>query len=199
MLLLIDNYDSFTYNLVQYFQCLDQEVMVFKNDAISINDIEKISPNHIVISPGPNSPQEAGISLDLIQHFYKTLPILGICLGHQCLAHAFGGKIIPATEIIHGKTSKILHHRQGLFKSLPGSFSAMRYHSLAVDVETLPPSFSIDAWANDTIMAISHRQYPLFGLQFHPESILSEYGSSLLAQFLNHEYNQTLRTVTCCQ
>lgn len=199
MLLLIDNYDSFTYNLVQYFQCLDQQVIVFKNDAIGISDIEKLSPNHIVISPGPNSPREAGISLDLIQHFYKTLPILGICLGHQCLAHAFGGKIIPAPEIIHGKTSRIIHHKNGLFKNLPGSFAAMRYHSLAVDVETLPPSFAIDAWADDTIMAISHRQYPLFGLQFHPESILSEYGSSLLAQFLNHEYIQTLRTATCSQ
>lgn len=199
MLLLIDNYDSFTYNLVQYFQCLNQDVMVYKNDAISISDIEKLSPNHIVISPGPNSPQEAGISLDLICHFYQTLPILGICLGHQCLAHSFGAKIIPAPEIIHGKTSAIIHHKHGLFKNLPSPFSAMRYHSLAVDIETLPPSFAIDAWADDTIMAISHRQYPLFGLQFHPESILSEYGSSLLANFLNHEYNQTIRTVTSLQ
>lgn len=192
MLLLIDNYDSFTYNLVQYFQCLDQDVIVFKNDAISIDEIEKLSPSHVVISPGPNSPTEAGISLQVIEHFYQKLPILGVCLGHQCLAHVFGAKIIPASEIMHGKTSSIIHHKQGLFHELPSPFSVMRYHSLAVDVATLPASFSIDAWANDTIMAISHRQYPLFGLQFHPESILSEYGSNLLANFINHEHNKII-------
>lgn len=189
MILIIDNYDSFTYNLVQYFQCLNQDVSVFKNDAISINEIERLSPTHLVISPGPNSPVDAGISLQVIHHFYQHLPILGVCLGHQCLAYAFGGKIISAPEIIHGKTSRIIHHKHGLFKNLPSPFSAMRYHSLAVDIATLPSSFAIDAWANDTIMAISHRQYPLFGLQFHPESILSEYGSSILANFINHEHN----------
>lgn len=192
MLLLIDNYDSFTYNLVQYFQCLDMEVMVFKNDAIRIEEIEQLSPSHLVISPGPNSPMEAGISLQVIEHFYQSLPILGVCLGHQCLAQVFGAKIIPAPEIMHGKTSSIIHHKQGLFHELPSPFSVMRYHSLAVDIATLPPSFSIDAWANDTIMAISHRQYPLFGLQFHPESILSEYGSTLLANFINHEHNKII-------
>jgi anthranilate synthase/aminodeoxychorismate synthase-like glutamine amidotransferase len=188
MLLVIDNYDSFTYNLVQYFQCLNQDVVVFTNDAISINDIQNLSPTHLVISPGPNAPQDAGISLEVIKHFGQTLPILGICLGHQCLAHAFGGKIIAAPEVIHGKTSAIYHQNQGLFQGLPIPFQAMRYHSLAVDKTTLPACFTIDAWTDDTIMAISHRQYPLFGLQFHPESILSEHGLHLLAQFIHHEY-----------
>lgn len=188
MLLLIDNYDSFTYNLVQYFQCLGQEVLVFENDRISIEDIERLSPQHLVISPGPKGPEDAGISLALIKHFYRRLPILGICLGHQCLAYSFGASIIQAPEIIHGKTSAIHHHKQGLFRNLPSPFLATRYHSLAIDIETLAPCFSIDAWADNTIMAISHRQYPLYGLQFHPESILSEYGLELLTHFLQHEY-----------
>ncbi|STX51146.1 anthranilate synthase component II [Legionella busanensis] len=187
MLLLIDNYDSFTYNLVQYFQILNQDVRVFKNNDLTITDIEQLSPSHIVISPGPKGPLDAGISLATIAHFYQTIPILGICLGHQCLAHAFGAKIIQAPETIHGKTSPIIHHKRKLFQNLPNPFQGMRYHSLAIDVATLPTSFAIDAWANDTIMAISHRQYPLFGLQFHPESILSEYGLQLLANFLNYE------------
>ena len=187
MIVLIDNYDSFTYNLVQYFQCLGEEVLVFLHDKLTIAMIEQLSPDYLVISPGPKGPEEAGISLQVIHHFYRTIPILGICLGHQCLAHAFGANIIAAPEIIHGKTSPILHHKQGLFKGLPNLFNATRYHSLAVDSNTLPECFAIDAWADETIMAISHRQYPLYGLQFHPEAILSEHGLQLLTHFLHHD------------
>ncbi|KTD20725.1 aminodeoxychorismate/anthranilate synthase component II [Legionella londiniensis] len=189
MLLLIDNYDSFTYNLVQYFQCLGQEVKVIAHDQVSLSNIAELAPEYLVISPGPNAPEDAGISLDAIKHFYQKIPILGVCLGHQCLAQAFGGKIIGAKEILHGKTSNIRHTRQGLFKGLPNPFAATRYHSLAVEAATLPDCFSIDAWADDTVMAISHRQYPLFGLQFHPEAILSEYGMDLLKNFLDYEYS----------
>lgn len=183
MLLIIDNYDSFTYNLVQYFQCLGENVCVYPHDKITLDTIEKLAPRCIVISPGPNGPLEAGISLKVIKHFHSTVPILGICLGHQCLAFAFGAKIIAAPEIIHGKTSSIIHNKQRLFQDIPSPFKVARYHSLAVDVETLPNCFSIDAWANDTIMAISHRIFPLFGLQFHPEAILTEHGMQLLANF----------------
>lgn len=184
MLLLIDNYDSFTYNLVQYFQCLNQEVLVYAHDKISLDDIKKLKPNHLVISPGPKSPNEAGISLAVIQEFHQTIPILGICLGHQCIAHAFGGKIISAPEIIHGKTSLIEHNQQRLFHDIPQQFKATRYHSLAVDKNNLPDCLHIDAWTDNTIMAISHHQYPVFGVQFHPEAILSEYGHKLLENFV---------------
>lgn len=187
MLLLIDNYDSFTYNLVQYFQCLKQEVLVFKHDQIRLDQIQELNPQYLVLSPGPKTPDDAGICLDVIQKFHTFMPILGICLGHQCLAQAFGGKIIPAPQIMHGKTSSITHHYQRLFRNIPNLFKATRYHSLAVEVESLPDCFSIDAWAKETIMAISHRQYPLFGLQFHPEAILSEQGMNLLGNFLNYE------------
>lgn len=185
MLLIIDNYDSFTYNLVQYFQCLGQEVIVAAHDQINLDRIQQLAPDYLVISPGPKSPDDAGISLAVIHTFYQTIPILGVCLGHQCLAQAFGGTIIKAPEIIHGKTSTILHNNQRLFKGITNYFQATRYHSLAVEINTLPTFFSIDAWANQTIMAISHLQYPLFGLQFHPEAILSEHGMSLLENFLN--------------
>lgn len=188
MLLLIDNYDSFTYNLVQYFQILGQEVQVYSHDKITINQIQQLKPNYLVISPGPKAPDYAGISLQAIKTFYRQIPILGICLGHQCLAQAFGGNIIYAPEIIHGKTSPILHHHQRLFKKIPNFFNATRYHSLAVDVATLPLCFSIDAWAQQTIMAISHREYPLFGLQFHPEAILTEHGLQLLQNFLTYSH-----------
>ncbi len=185
MLLIIDNYDSFTYNLVQYFQCLNQEVTVFKNDRISIEDIRTLAPKQLVISPGPNSPNQAGISLSVIEHFYQKTPILGICLGHQCLAQFFGAEIVKAEKVIHGKTSALNHHKQGIFNNLPTPFRAMRYHSLVIRIASLPPCFAIDAWAEDgTIMAISHRQYPLYGLQFHPESILSEHGLELLSHFI---------------
>lgn len=185
MLLIIDNYDSFTYNLVQYFQCLGQDVQVYKHDHIDINTIEDLAPEYLVISPGPNGPEESGISLAAIQHFYQSIPILGVCLGHQCIAHALGAKIIQAPEIIHGKTSLITHHKRGLFEGLPNPFLATRYHSLAIDISTLPDCFAIDAWADQTIMAISHRKYPLFGLQFHPEAILTEHGLTLLSHFLH--------------
>ena len=192
MLLLIDNYDSFTYNLVQYFQCLNQEVTVHPHDQININDIRRLAPEFLVISPGPKSPDEAGISLEAIRALHQEIPILGVCLGHQCLAQAFGGTIIPAPEIMHGKTSEIHHNNQRLFKNIPNNFKATRYHSLAVAESSLPDCFSIDAWTDNTIMAISHRQYPLFGLQFHPEAILSQYGMQLLENFLSYETQSTI-------
>lgn len=188
MLLIIDNYDSFTYNLVQYFQCLGDEVHVYAHDAITIDEIKTLAPSAIVISPGPNGPADAGISLEVIHSFHQTIPILGVCLGHQCLAYAFGGKIIPAPQIIHGKTSNIIHNKRGLFQHIPNPFNVARYHSLAVDVETLPNCFAIDAWANETIMAISHRVFPIYGLQFHPEAILTEHGMQLLANFRHTIY-----------
>jgi anthranilate synthase component 2 len=184
MLLIIDNYDSFTYNLVHYFEQLNQEVQVFPHDKITINDITQLGPDYLVISPGPKGPADAGISLEAIHHFHRTIPILGICLGHQCLAHAFGAAITNAPEIIHGKTSPITHNKQRLFANIPNPFQATRYHSLTVDCASLPDCFSIDAWADATIMAISHRDYPCFGVQFHPEAILTEHGLALLANFL---------------
>ena len=187
MLLIIDNYDSFTYNLVQYFQCLDQDVLIHAHDQINVDTIQQLAPDYLVISPGPKGPDDAGISLEAIKHFYRDLPILGVCLGHQCLAQAFGAQIIQAPEIIHGKTSIINHHKHGLFRGLPNPFLGTRYHSLTIDVQTLPDCFAIDAWANDTIMAISHREYPLYGLQFHPEAILTEHGLQLLSNFLHDE------------
>ena len=185
MLLLIDNYDSFTYNLVHYFQILGQEVEVYPHDKISVSEIKKRSPEYLVISPGPKAPDDAGVSLEAISQLYSSMPILGICLGHQCIAQAFGGRIIKAPQIMHGKTSSIIHHYQGLFKNIPNGFQATRYHSLAVEIERMPTCLSIDAFAGDTVMALSHREYPVFGLQFHPEAILSEHGLDLLKNFLN--------------
>ncbi|MFC3907655.1 anthranilate synthase component II [Legionella dresdenensis] len=188
MLLMIDNHDSFTYNLVQYFQQLNQNVAVYTNNAITLEDIEHLAPQRIVISPGPNSPDEAGISLPVIERFYQRLPILGICLGHQCIGQFFGAAINRTNEIFHGKTSLISHNNEGLFRTLPAQFNVMRYHSLAIAGDTLPACIRIDAWAGEVIMAIAHRDYPVFGLQFHPESILSDYGIQLLARFINDEY-----------
>jgi anthranilate synthase/aminodeoxychorismate synthase-like glutamine amidotransferase len=187
MLLLIDNYDSFTYNLVQYFEMLGQRVETYAHDQIDIDTINRLSPDYLVISPGPKSPNDAGISLQAILHYYKTMPILGICLGHQCIAQAFGGDIVQAREVIHGKTSPITHHNKGLFANLPSPFLATRYHSLTINPTSLPDCFQVDAWTDNTIMAISHRQHPLFGLQFHPEAILTEHGLTLLEHFLNYE------------
>jgi anthranilate synthase/aminodeoxychorismate synthase-like glutamine amidotransferase len=184
MLLVIDNYDSFTYNLVHYFQILRQRVQVFYHDKISIDEIRSLAPSHIVISPGPKGPQDAGISVDVIKNFYQHLPILGICLGHQSIAYALNGKITHAPRVVHGTTSLIYHNNQRLFRGITRPFRAVRYHSLAVDNASLPACFHIDAWADKTIMAISHRQYPLYGLQFHPEAILSENGLDLLNNFL---------------
>ena len=185
MLLMIDNYDSFTYNLVQYFYQLGQEVEVHRNDLISLDDIEKKSPEYIVISPGPCTPKEAGISVDLIKKFKDRLPILGVCLGHQCLGAAFGANIIGANKIMHGKLSEIIHDGSGLFKGVENSFKATRYHSLIIEEKPLDKDFHITAWTeNKTIMAIQHEKLPLFGLQFHPESIATEQGMEILRNFL---------------
>lgn len=189
MILIIDNYDSFTYNLVQYFQQLKQKVEVVKND-LALEGVARLKPTHIVISPGPGDPEQAGESLSVIGHYHKKLPILGVCLGHQCLAQYFGAKIVHAKTIMHGKVSTLLHNQLGLFQNLPLVFEVARYHSLVIDKPTLPTCFSIDAWSLDEnntlaeIMAIRHRQYPLYGLQFHPEAILSQYGHPLLNNFL---------------
>lgn len=187
MILLLDNHDSFTYNLVHYFQCLNYEVKVVLSDKITIEDIAHDLPSHLVISPGPNGPLDAGISLAAITHFHTLLPILGVCLGHQCLAQAFGANIVRAPHIMHGKTSCIQHSKRGLFKNIPQGFNATRYHSLTVEPESLPACFRIDAVSDDeVIMAITHRQYPLYGVQFHPEAILSEHGLTLLENFIRH-------------
>jgi len=190
MLLLIDNYDSFTYNLVHYFQKLGQEVEVYRNDAISIDAIHCLAPAYIVISPGPCTPNEAGLSLSIIEKFAGQIPILGVCLGHQAIAQCFGGKIIRASQPMHGKTSLIYHQNQGMFTGLPQGFAATRYHSLVADKNTLPKCFQITAWTQTKedieIMAIKHSQLPIEGVQFHPESILTENGHDLLKNFLRN-------------
>lgn len=186
MLLMIDNYDSFTYNLVQYFSELGQEVEVYRNDKISLEDITKKNPKYIVISPGPCTPYEAGISLKVVNELKGKIPILGVCLGHQTIAQVFGGKIIHAKKIMHGKTSKILHNSHGIFKNLKNPFIATRYHSLVVERESFPNCFEITAWSEDDneIMGIKHKEFPLEAVQFHPESILTEHGHDLLENFL---------------
>ena len=186
MLLMIDNYDSFTYNLVQYLAEIGQEVEVVRNDKISIEEINKLNPQYIVISPGPCTPNEAGISLELIESFKGKIPILGVCLGHQSIGQAFGGKIIHAQTIMHGKTSKISHNNKGVFTGIKDSFIATRYHSLVIDRESLPDCFDITAWTDDNeIMGIKHKELAIEGVQFHPESILSEHGHDLLKNFLD--------------
>ena len=185
MLLMIDNYDSFTYNLVQYFYELGQEVEVHRNDLISIKDIEKKSPQYLVISPGPCTPKEAGISVDLIKAFKDKLPILGVCLGHQCLGAAFGANIVRANNIMHGKLSEISHDEYGIFSGIDNPFIATRYHSLVIEKESLSKDFHVNAWTdNGTIMGIQHETLPLVGLQFHPESISTENGMELLESYL---------------
>ena len=185
MLLMIDNYDSFTYNLVQYFYQLGKKVEVYRNDEISIHDVEKKNPDYIVISPGPCTPKEAGISVELIQKFKDKLPILGVCLGHQCLGAAFGARIIRAENIMHGKLSKVFHDGSGLFSGLNNPFQATRYHSLIIQKESLSKNFQVNAWTdNKTIMAIQHKELPLFGVQFHPESIATDKGKEMLKNFL---------------
>jgi anthranilate synthase component 2 len=186
MLLMIDNYDSFTYNLVQYLAEIGQEVEVVRNDKISIEEINKLNPQYIVISPGPCTPNEAGISLSLIEAFKGEIPILGVCLGHQSIGQAFGGKIIHAQTIMHGKTSKISHNNKGVFRSIKDPFIATRYHSLVIDRESLPDCFDVTAWTDDNeIMGIKHKELAIEGVQFHPESILSEHGHDLLKNFLD--------------
>jgi anthranilate synthase component 2 len=186
MLLMIDNYDSFTYNLVQYFGELGEEVAVFRNDEITPEEIARLKPARIVISPGPCTPSEAGISIPLIERCQGQIPILGVCLGHQSIGQAFGGKIIHAKQLMHGKTSPVYHDNAGLFQGLPNPFTAIRYHSLAIDRETLPDCLEISAWTEDgEIMGVRHKTLAVEGLQFHPESVLTEYGHRLLENFLN--------------
>ena len=195
MLLMIDNYDSFTYNLVQYFGELGQEVKTVRNDEISIEEIEEISPEFIVISPGPCTPNEAGISLEVIKYFTGKIPILGVCLGFQSLVQAFGGNIIGAKEIMHGKVSEVFHKDIGVFKNLKSPLNATRYHSLVADQSSLPECFEITSWTEDNtsqldeIMGVRHKEYALEGVQFHPESILTEHGHEMLDNFINEYGN----------
>ena len=184
-LLMIDNYDSFTYNLVQYFGELGAEVLVHRNDEISLAEIEALQPSHLVVSPGPCSPAEAGISVAAIQHFAGKLPILGVCLGHQSIGAAFGGRIIRAQQLMHGKTSVIHTLQQGVFAGLPKDYTVNRYHSLAIERSSCPAELEVTAWTGDgEIMGVRHRSLPIEGVQFHPESILTEHGHALLNNFL---------------
>jgi len=186
MLLLIDNYDSFTYNLFQYFSELGEDVLVLRNNKTTIADIEQLNPERIVISPGPSVPEKAGISCEIIRHFGKSLPILGICLGHQCIGFSYGGIVKQADKIMHGKASPIHHKGAGVFNGIPTPFTAIRYHSLVVQKEKLPDCLEVTAWTDDgTIMGLRHRKYPVEGIQFHPESFMTESGKELLQNFLN--------------
>jgi len=193
MLLMIDNYDSFTYNIVQYLAELDADVKVIRNDECSLDEIIALAPEKIVVSPGPCTPNEAGVSVDVIKHFAGKLPVLGVCLGHQSIAQAHGGQIVRARQVMHGKTSPIHHTGQGVFQGLSNPFVATRYHSLVIDRDSVPADIEITAWTvdeagdMDEIMGIRHKSYALEGVQFHPESILSEYGHRLLENFLNQQ------------
>jgi anthranilate synthase/aminodeoxychorismate synthase-like glutamine amidotransferase len=185
MLLMIDNYDSFTYNLVQYLGELGQDLKVYRNNKITIAEIEKMNPDRIVVSPGPCTPREAGISIDVIRHFAGKIPVLGVCLGHQSIGEAFGGDVIRAPYLMHGKTSMIHHDGKTIFAGLPNPFEATRYHSLIVKKETMPSVLEITAWTDDGIvMGVRHRQHQVEGVQFHPESILTGAGKDLLRNFL---------------
>ena len=185
MLVMIDNYDSFTYNLVQYFGELGEEVRTFRNDEITLDDIAALKPDRICISPGPCTPHEAGISVPVLQQFGGKLPILGVCLGHQAIGAAFGGKVVRSREVMHGKTSAIAHTGVGVFRNLPSPYMVTRYHSLAIERGSLPDCLEVTAWTDDgEIMAVRHRQFAIEGVQFHPESILSEHGHALLKNFL---------------
>jgi anthranilate synthase component 2 len=191
MIFMLDNYDSFTYNLVQYLGELQADVQVYRNDKISLAEIEALAPRGIVVSPGPCTPNEAGISLDVIRHFSGKLPILGVCLGHQSIGQAFGGEVVRAREVMHGKVSQMYHNGKGVFEALPNPFAATRYHSLVVAKESLPACLEITAWTQtedgevDEIMGLRHRTLEVEGVQFHPESILSEHGHALLKRFLS--------------
>jgi anthranilate synthase component 2 len=190
MLLMIDNYDSFTFNLVQYLQALGAKVRVERNDALTVDEIEKLAPERIVISPGPCTPNEAGVSVAVIERLGPRVPILGVCLGHQAIGQAYGGDVVRAGRIMHGKTSRIRHEGKGVFADLPDGYEATRYHSLVVDKNTLPDCLEITAWTDnedgsiEEIMGLRHRQHPVEGVQFHPESILTEHGHALLKNFL---------------
>jgi anthranilate synthase component 2 len=185
MLLMIDNYDSFTYNLVQYFGELGQEVKVVRNDEMTVEQVAGLRAERIVLSPGPCSPNEAGICLDLLDRLKGRVPILGVCLGHQAIGQAFGGKVVHAKTLMHGKVSRIHHNGEGVFKGLPTPYEATRYHSLAIERESCPPELEITAWTEDgEIMGVRHRALPVEGVQFHPESILTQHGHALLKNFL---------------
>ena len=190
MLLMIDNYDSFTYNLVQYFGELQADVQVYRNDKITVAEIEKLRPDHLVISPGPCTPNEAGVSLEAIKHFAGKIPILGVCLGHQSIGQAFGGKIVHANAIMHGKTSMIHHKGEGVFKGIESPFEATRYHSLVIEKQSIPDCLEITAWTEaekgelDEIMGVRHKELEVEGVQFHPESILTQHGHAMLKNFL---------------
>ena len=185
MLLMIDNYDSFTYNLVQYFAELGAEVVVHRNDEITLEQIASMQPQYIVVSPGPCTPTEAGVSVPLIQQFAGHIPILGVCLGHQSIGQAFGGRIVHAKQLMHGKTSPIYHNRTSVFRGLPNPFTATRYHSLVIEKESLPDCLEITAWTEDgEIMGVRHKTLAVDGVQFHPESILTEHGHAMLKNFL---------------
>jgi anthranilate synthase component 2 len=189
MLLMIDNYDSFTYNLVQYLGELGEDVRVYRNDQITVEEIAQLRPGHIVISPGPCTPNEAGISVDTVKRFGGKIPLLGVCLGHQGIGQAYGGHIVHAKRIMHGKTSMIHHTGEGVFAGLPSPFEATRYHSLVIERESLPVCLELTAWTDDgEIMGVRHKEFAVEGVQFHPESILTEHGHKLLANFLKqHE------------
>ncbi|MEJ2652910.1 MAG: aminodeoxychorismate/anthranilate synthase component II [Gammaproteobacteria bacterium] len=190
MLLMIDNYDSFTYNLVQYLGELGAEVRVYRNDQITVEEIERLKPGHLVISPGPCTPNEAGISVEAILHFAGKIPVLGVCLGHQSIGQAFGGRVVRAREVMHGKTSLIRHHGVGVFHGLPDPIEATRYHSLVIAKESLPACLEVTAWTEtaagevDEIMGVRHREFAVEGVQFHPESILTQHGHTMLKNFL---------------
>ncbi len=189
MILIIDNFDSFTYNLVQFFGILGTDIKVFRNNAITLLEIEQLAPSAIVISPGPCTPKEAGISVSVIQQFYKKIPILGVCLGHQSIGEAFGGKVVRAKEIVHGKMGTIHHNETGIYEGLQNPFLATRYHSLVIERESLPKDLAVTSWIEDgTIMGVKHVSYPVFGVQFHPESIATENGIQLLKNFLDKKY-----------
>jgi anthranilate synthase component 2 len=185
MLLMIDNYDSFTYNIVQYFGELGEDVQTVRNDEISLDEIASLNPDRICISPGPKSPVDAGVSVDVLKEFKGVKPILGVCLGHQAIGEAFGGKIVRAKQVMHGKTSKIHHTGTGVFTGLPSPFTVIRYHSLAIERESLPDCLEVTAWTDDgEIMGVRHKEFDIEGVQFHPESILSEHGHAMLKNFL---------------
>ena len=185
MLLMIDNYDSFTYNLVQYLGELGEDVKVVRNDELTVEEIARLAPARIVISPGPCTPNEAGVSLGVIEHFKDRVPILGVCLGHQAIGQAFGGRVVHAKTLMHGKVSRIHHTGAGVFRGLPTPYEATRYHSLAIERESCPPDLEVTAWTEDgEIMGARHRSLPVEGVQFHPESILTQHGHALLRNFL---------------
>jgi anthranilate synthase component 2 len=185
MLVMIDNYDSFTYNLVQYFGELGEDVNVFRNDELTIDELEALDPRYLVVSPGPRTPNEAGISMQVIKHFAGKVPILGVCLGHQSIGQVFGGKIIHAQQIMHGKTSMVTHTGVGVFKNIENPFQATRYHSLVIEKPSIPDCLEITAWTEDgEIMAVRHKDYDIQGVQFHPESIVTHHGHDLLRNFL---------------